>query len=389
MEEENRIPMDRSGNQAEDRKKSYKSGFDTDESRRRQLNAIVIRENMRNDDLSNMPVELDLISQLDKQNDQEIEQNRKLLEGLPSMVDGVRSGDVNAQLHATCQLGKLLGTGPCPPIDEVVNAGILDTLVRFLGKDEFQQLQDEAAWVLTNIVLKGTSEQRGSVISNNAIPMFVRLLGSASTAPGRDKGVLWALGKIAADAQRYRDLVLDHGALPPLLSLLNENTEISVLRAATWTLCFFCRPLSDAQFAQVKAALPLIQPLLYLDDERVLRYACRALYYLYARPGYEGQTITEGVCQRIIVLLSHSSLAVSAPAVMTAEYILSGSYMQTQFFINSGVLDGLDYVLNSNHESLIKVAACRAISSITAWNMSTIQVFYLENFEMMGRSYQE
>jgi hypothetical protein len=52
---------------------------------------------------------------------------------------------------------------------------------------------------------------------------------------------VWALGNIAGDSPKCRDIVLHAGALQPLLALLNENHKLSMLRNATWTLSNFCR----------------------------------------------------------------------------------------------------------------------------------------------------
>lgn len=52
---------------------------------------------------------------------------------------------------------------------------------------------------------------------------------------------VWALGNVAGDSSRCRDLVLGHGALLPLLAQLNEQAKLSMLRNATWTLSNFCR----------------------------------------------------------------------------------------------------------------------------------------------------
>ncbi|KAI5010019.1 hypothetical protein ZWY2020_012156 [Hordeum vulgare] len=63
------------------------------------------------------------------------------LESLPAMVGGVYSEDNNLQLEATTQFRKLLSIERSPPIEEVIQSGVVPRFVQFLTRVDFPQLQ--------------------------------------------------------------------------------------------------------------------------------------------------------------------------------------------------------------------------------------------------------
>ncbi|KAG5460451.1 MAG: armadillo-type protein, partial [Olpidium bornovanus] len=153
-----------------------------------------------------------------------------LEECLPEMIQSVYSEDVGCQLAAAKKFRKFLSKERNPPIQEVLAAGVLPRLVELL-RSPHALIQFEAAWAITNIA-SGTSDQTQAVIKEGAVPVFVELLGSA-VADVREQvrktvepilfGAVWALGNIAGDSPKCRDVVLSHGVLGPLLGLLNET----------------------------------------------------------------------------------------------------------------------------------------------------------------------
>ncbi|KAA3472571.1 Armadillo [Gossypium australe] len=212
------------------------------------------------------------------------------------------------------------------------------------------------------------------LIQAGVVPRFVELLGSPSDYD-REQAVL-ALGNIAAFSLGCRDLVLGHGALLPLLALLNEPVSPSMLRNATWTLSRFCKP----PFDQVKLVLPTLARLINSKDEAVLAEACWVLSYLSDGTNDKIQAVIEaGVLGRLVELLMHPSYSVITPALDTTKDFLGlvvkddlfsylwANLVATKCIINHA-LPCLLNLLKNNYEKRINKFACWAISSITTGN---------------------
>ncbi|OWM72439.1 importin subunit alpha-1-like [Punica granatum] len=357
----------RPNDKKEARRNRYKVAVDAEEGRRRREDSMVeIRKSRKEESLQKKRREgFQAAVQLPSA------AVDKKLELLPAMVAGIWSDDKNLQLESTTQFRKLLSIERCPPIDEVIQSGAVPRFVEFLMREDYPQLQFEAAWALTNIA-SGTSDNTRVVIDHGAVPIFVKLLSSPSDDV-REQAV-WALGNVAGDSPKCRDVVLAHGALAPLLAQMNEHAKLSMLRNATWTLSNFCRGKPQPPFDQVKPALPALACLVRSNDEEVLTDACWAFSYLSDGTNDKIQAVIEsGVCPRLIELLCHPSPSVLIPALRTVGNIVTGDDYQTQCIINHGALPGLLNLLTGNYKKSIKKEACWTISNITAGNKEQIQ----------------
>jgi hypothetical protein len=352
----------------EQRKKLIKPGIDADESRRkREENSTEIRKQSREQSLAK---KRNLAASIGAERRTLDAVTQQKLENLPNMVSMVYNPDPTIQVEGVIQFRKLLSIERNPPIEEVIEAGVVPRFVEMLTFHHNPQLQFEAAWALTNIA-SGSSEQTRVVMDKGAVPLFIQLLGSANEDV-REQAV-WAIGNIAGDSPQCRDFVLQNGVMGPLLQNLMESTKISMLRNATWTLSNLCRGKPQPPFDWVKPALPTLARLIFSADEEVLTDACWALSYLSDGSNDKIQAVIEaGVCRRLVELLMHTSYAVQTPALRTVGNIVTGDDLQTQVIINVSALPCLLSLLSSPKKG-IKKEACWTISNITAGNKQQIQ----------------
>ncbi|ONK61621.1 uncharacterized protein A4U43_C08F31860 [Asparagus officinalis] len=357
----------RASERTEVRRNRYKFAVDADEGRRRREdNMVEIRKSKREENLMKKRRE-----GMQSQAFSQVSAIEKKLESLAVMMAGVYSEDPKVQLEATTQFRQLLSIERSPPIEEVIQSGAVPRFVEFLIREEFPQLQFEAAWALTNIA-SGTSEDTQVVIDLGAVPIFIKLLGSQSDDVREQ--ALWALGNIAGDSPKCRDLVLANGALNALLAQLNEYSKLSMLRNATWTLSNFCRWKPQPAFAQTRPAVLALAYLIQLNDDEVLTDACWALSYLSDGTNDKIQAVIDaGICPRLVELLLFHSHVVLIPALRTVGNLVTGDDVQTQLIIDHQILPCLHQLLMNSHKKSIKKEACWTISNITAGNKDQIQ----------------
>lgn len=290
---------------------------------------------------------------------------------LQSIVLNASSQDPTEQLGAVQAARKLLSKDRNPPIDELIESGILPVLVKCLEREDNPSLQFEAAWALTNIA-SGTSEQTNAVVKADAVKHFMKLLQS----PHQNvcEQAVWALGNIIGDGPGLRDFVIRHGVVGPLLKFVNPNVPISFLRNVTWVIVNLCRNKEPPPpMATIQEVLPALALLIHHQDLNILVDTVWALSYLTDGGNNQIQVVIEsGVVPHLIPLLSHVEIKLQTAALRAVGNIVTGTDEQTQVVLDHGALRHFPALLN-HHKEKVKKEAVWFLSNITAGNQAQVQ----------------
>ncbi|XP_020890253.1 importin subunit alpha-1-like [Arabidopsis lyrata subsp. lyrata] len=252
-------------------------------------------------------------------------------------------------------------------IEDMIRSGVVARFAYLLHYEDYPQLQCEAARGLAIFA----AYIPDVVVDHNVVPILVTLVASSRDYYVRQQAI-WALGTVAYH-RRHRDYVLKCGALRPLLIQLYKDTNLSMLRIATWTLSNLCHGMPPPTFDEVKPALEIH---LNSSDEEVLRYVCCAIAFLCDGSEDGIQSVIEaGFVPKLVKILRHPSKYVLGPVLHTIGTIVTGNNHQSQSVIDANLIPPL-VNLAQNAEFEIKKEAVCAISNATVGG-SPNQIKYL------------
>jgi len=352
--------------------KEYKNvGKDPEECRRRRQEiSVQLRKNKKEETaLKKRNLTLPVSDNMNAVESEEDLRNRNA--SIADLLLNSTSSDPTVKLNAVQLARKLLSSDKNPPIDQIIEAGMLPILVDCLTKDDQPSLQFEAAWALTNIA-SGISSQTQSVVHAGAVEHFLRLLRS----PHQNvcEQAVWALGNIIGDGPQCRDLVIKLGVVEPLLQFISPEIPMSFLRNVTWVIVNLCRskdppPPEDT----IRQLLPALAFLIQHSDTNILVDTVWAISYLTdAGNNIIQMVIDAGFVPYLVPLLGHQEVKVVTAALRAVGNIVTGTDEQTQVVLNYDALKYFHALLNHPKQKINKEAVW-FLSNITAGTKQQVQ----------------
>jgi len=225
-------------------------------------------------------------------------------------------------------LRKLLSIEHNPPIQKVIEAGVIPRFIEFMQRDDEPHLQTEATWAMTNIA-SGSTEQTKQVVDQGTIPVLVKLLESPRFEI-KDQAI-WALGNISGDNAEYRDLVLQAGALDSYIRMIREAMNEgngNIMKNGAWALCNLCRGKPLPEFSVIKDGIPVIAMLIISQqDVEILTDTLWALSYISEGDHHAERVqmiLGTGVMFSLVKILDHAFWNLVVPCMRIINNIFAG-----------------------------------------------------------------
>jgi importin subunit alpha-2 len=365
----------------EDRLKNFKNkGKDAEELRRRRIEVSVDLRKAKKDDLLSKRRNVQVSDDESDTGYSPLKDRTNAQQPLMTVDEiktGIFSTDFKVAFKATQAARKILSRERNPPIDVLIEAGLVPKLVAFLNvsspdQSETNQMLFEAAWALTNIA-SGNSDQTRVVVEAGAVPHFIRLLEYPDLNVSEQ--AVWALGNIAGDGSELRDLVTNLGILQPLLGLVKLGTSDAFLRNVVWTISNLCRNKNPApRMDIITKILPTLNKLMAThEDTEVLADACWAMSYLTDGNNDRIQVVVDsGSVPNLVKMLASTEISIVTPALRALGNVVTGSDQQTEAVIHAGCIPVICSLLSHSKANVVKEAAW-TISNITAGPPEQIQ----------------
>jgi importin subunit alpha-1 len=204
---------------AADRRANYKKTIDGESNRRnRQETRVQLRKNKKEENLMKRRMAAPSSTAAAVQSNHESDPSSSTkkvatVNDIPQLMAVIttETSTVDQVVEAVRGFRRMLSVERNPPVEEVINSGVLPYLVNFLSKLDSWVLIFESAWALTNIA---STNMTGTVVEIGAVPPMIALL--KHDMPDIREQAAWCLGNIAGDSRVLRDLLLESDILGPL-----------------------------------------------------------------------------------------------------------------------------------------------------------------------------
>ncbi|KAK4299199.1 hypothetical protein Pmani_028517 [Petrolisthes manimaculis] len=276
------------------------------------------------------------------------------------------------KLAATVKARKLLSVSSNVPIEELLDAGILEAVKMNLNNSSSTELLYETVWVITNIA-SGDLTQTQAIEEAGLIKPLVQLVESGENRIKEQS--IWALANIAADGEDLRNKILEAGFLHHLIDFIRNYSEMSQLTRSTWALSnIFRTPNWTLTDEEVTLAITVVKDIcLSSENNEVLVDALWCLHYMTRKDSTIELVVDTDILPLVTSHLKSPDKKVQHPAIRVVGNIVTSTDVQTDTALEAGILAPIHNILKNSAVGNLRKEAAWVLSNIAAGTKQQIQ----------------
>jgi len=261
-------------------------------------------------------------------------------------------------------------SGNAQQTDCVVTSGAIPKFVRLLTLTDRLNVVEQAAWALGNIAGDG-AKLRDQVLENNALQPLVQLIDLPEATVNFLQNTTWTLSNLCRNKNPPTSLHYVHQILPTLVRLL-AHSDRQVKTDACWAMSY----LTDGTNDRIGVVLehgslkPLVTLLQTCQDISVLTPVLRSVGNIVTGTDEQTQCVIQSnALAAFPPLLRHDRSSIQKEAAWTLSNITAGTKDQIQAIIQAGLVEPIMDCLN-NGDFKTQKEAVWAVTNFTSGGTS-------------------
>ncbi|CAG9334078.1 unnamed protein product [Blepharisma stoltei] len=261
----------------------------------------------------------------------------------------IQAEDSTSHIKAAHIIRNLTCKETDPPFQQIMSSWIIPHLIQLIPNyDETFAL--EIAWILSNLA-SGNEICIQYVLSIRSIELFNWLIKKAGIRLFTQ--IMWAIGNIAAESARYRNLILNEIDMKTVVGYLNGLDESQISFTLVWSVSNLIKIQPIPHDHEIKPFIPFItRALLYSEDTETLMNALWSLWYL-TNENSSPKYFPDPLIIKIISLINSPEVCLAFPSLK-----VFGNYCVTDaninLLINSGILMSLYQIIYETQLKCLK-----------------------------------
>jgi hypothetical protein len=289
------------------------------------------------------------------------------------------NNNINEKFEGLIGIRKLLTIKISPPIQELIDYGIIKELQEMLNNEAYKDLyefQYEILWCLTNIAT-GTSNQEYSIISRGGLPKIISLLDS----PIEEIRIqnVWVIGNLATDSDKIREILFREKAYDKILTTLTlcSESQKELIKNCCWAISNFCRVKPEPPYEYIQKSIHLFcKAFLILPHEpEYLTEICFTLSFITEHYKNSFNDLFKmDIIKHIINCLDMQNDYILLSCLRIVGNIATGNANQTQLLLDWGILNKLSITIFNPKKNIRKESAwiCSNIAAGTQRQIETL-----------------